>query len=79
CCQVRADVVVTGPLVEEAVQLFLDQVLTEAQELQEVPLYFVEGVGVREVDQLHPDQGQRADLSRPTPLQEVLEQRQQWR
>ncbi|GFH28698.1 uncharacterized protein HaLaN_27235 [Haematococcus lacustris] len=55
--QVRADVVVTGPLVEEAVQLFLDQVLTEAQELQEVPLYFVEGVGVREVDQLHPVQG----------------------
>ncbi|GFH20963.1 hypothetical protein HaLaN_18174 [Haematococcus lacustris] len=32
------------------------QVLTEAQELQEVPLYFVEGVGVREVDPLHLDQ-----------------------
>lgn len=42
--QVRTDVLVRGVRLEEAVNVFLDVVLTALEDVAEVPVYFVDGV-----------------------------------
>jgi hypothetical protein len=41
---VRCDVIILGPRLDEALKLFVDVVLTDMEDLMEVPVFFVDGV-----------------------------------
>jgi len=44
--QVRSDVLIAGPRMDEAVRIFIDLVLTCVEEVGAVPLYFVDGIAI---------------------------------
>lgn len=44
----RADVVVRGPKVEDAIFFFLDMIAKDCEELNDVPVYFVSGLYVED-------------------------------
>ncbi len=46
--QLRTDVLVRAARLEEAVNVFLDAVLTAVEDLVEVPVYFVEGLSIED-------------------------------
>ncbi|GAX80614.1 hypothetical protein CEUSTIGMA_g8049.t1 [Chlamydomonas eustigma] len=41
---VRSDIIVKGARLEEGVRIFIDQVLTDLEDIHQVPIYFVEGI-----------------------------------
>lgn len=51
--QVRSDILVQGPRLEEAVAVFLDVVLTSVEDVAEVPVYFVDGLVIQDPPSYH--------------------------
>ncbi|MEW5318575.1 MAG: hypothetical protein WDW38_009788 [Sanguina aurantia] len=59
---VRCDVHISGPQLEEALLLFIDLVLSDTEELATTPVYFVEGVAIMDPPSFDTHQGTRTPL-----------------